>query len=581
MRSSKTISAFLLAVSICLSQAGNYEDLLDQDLLATYDYCTVVAENPDPQIILYWTSQTTTVDIALKAKTTGWVAFGVGNQMPGSDIVRGYVSSGVAHVADAYINQDRAACNTGAQTGACDDTVYGVGNSITNSGGSENSTQGTTIIYYTRPYAASDARDLAISTSGATNIVYAARSTDDLASQHNLINDLGTLNFNVAPTCPSTSNGTCNSQGTCVNGCCVCNPPFFNKDCSGKPSTGPTLTNTVNPSDYQYHGQVSSSFDVYWNMYNTTIEIAIICDCSGWVGFGPSKDLEMINSDPIIGWIDSNGDPAAYDYYITARSSSGVKADSNDASYNVLAYAGSKQGGKTHIKWLRSLTSPNSNDISITNKEIPVVYGYHPTKPGPSISEHNRNTKGTAKVNFYTGSFSLKNNNAIEEAHGFLMFFAWSVFIPVTSFIARYLKKFKWWFNVHRIVNSGAMVIGLVAFILALVFCTSHFDTPHKIIGLVVTILGILQPILGVVADKMFDPNREKTPIFPDKIHWLFGWSSLILGLVNVFLGLVAYGSGTGLKIAYLVYAILLGVFLLGYFIFALATGKKTHHIES
>ena len=36
------------------------------DLLAAYDFCTVVAANPQPQIVMYWSPQTSTVDIALK-----------------------------------------------------------------------------------------------------------------------------------------------------------------------------------------------------------------------------------------------------------------------------------------------------------------------------------------------------------------------------------------------------------------------------------------------------------------------------------------------------------------------------------
>lgn len=37
----------------------------------------------------------------------------------------------------------------------------------------------------------------------------------------------------------------------------------------------------------------------------------------------------------------------------------------------------------------------------------------------------------------------------------------------------------------------------------------------HSILGLIVVILGVLQPIIGTIADRLFDPNRSKTPVFP------------------------------------------------------------------
>lgn len=105
------------------------------------------------------------------------------------------------------------------------------------------------------------------------------------------------------------------------------------------------------------------------------------------------------------------------------------------------------------------------------------------------------------------------------------MFIAWSIFVPGTSFIARYLKKFSWWFNVHRWVNSVMMLAVLVAFGLAISFTTNHFKSVHAIFGLIVTIGAVVQPILGVIADRMYDKGRTEVPWFPDRVHWIIGWS--------------------------------------------------------
>lgn len=43
----------------------------------------------------------------------------------------------------------------------------------------------------------------------------------------------------------------------------------------------------------------------------------------------------------------------------------------------------------------------------------------------------------------------------------------------------------------------------------------------HAWLGLVVVIGGsILQPILGFIADRMYNPERRRIPVWPDKIHW-------------------------------------------------------------
>lgn len=108
---------------------------------------------------------------------------------------------------------------------------------------------------------------------------------------------------------------------------------------------------------------------------------------------------------------------------------------------------------------------------------------------------------------------------------------------------------------------------------------------PHKIIGIVLIGLALLQPLLGIagkfvcffkkknkmhswnffvfclwiLANRMYIVNRFETPIFPDKVHWWLGNTSyvvanysrhhwqqmdtgrllLLLGSGNSFLGLV------------------------------------------
>ena len=65
-----------------------------------------------------------------------------------------------------------------------------------------------------------------------------------------------------------------------------------------------------------------------------------------------------------------------------------------------------------------------------------------------------------------------------------------------------------------------------------------HAQGGHRPIGLAVLIASLLQPVLGVLADRMFDPNRERTPFFPDILHWIVGYGIVLLSLFECYLGM-------------------------------------------
>jgi hypothetical protein len=64
------------------------------------------------------------------------------------------------------------------------------------------------------------------------------------------------------------------------------------------------------------------------------------------------------------------------------------------------------------------------------------------------------------------------------------MFVVWGLLLPLSAFIARFMKMKKWWFNLHRLINVISLLLVVVAFILAVIFSTTHFNTAHKAIGI-------------------------------------------------------------------------------------------------
>jgi len=211
------------------------------------------------------------------------------------------------------------------------------------------------------------------------------------------------------------------------------------------------------------------------------------------------------------------------------------------------------------LKWTRALKSPHPpGDIDITNSQQYAIWGFHPTIKG--ITKHNGNTRAGVSINFFTGATSAGAD--LRAIHGTMMFLIWGVTIPSMSFLARYYKRFPWWFNVHRFINGFAIIAMIAAFGVAIATTTNHFQEGHTILGLIIVIIGLSQPIIGIIADKLFDPKRTKTPIFPDMTHWILGWGSITLGLINIILGLQLYGRNDLLD-AYAVYFALVVPFLI------------------
>jgi len=310
------------------------------------------------------------------------------------------------------------------------------------------------------------------------------------------------------------------------------------------------------------------------------LEIALECQCSGNVGWGMSKGSGMLNSDVYIGWV-TDGVPSANDYTIgtdRSYSSSGVWEDTKlGGTMDLLGWNGSESGGVTQFLFRRKLDTGDSIDVQIANgADVTLIYYYTKSLDGPNLVQHSK-TPTPYTFNFFTGASATKFN--IIVVHGSLMFIAWFILAPFGYILARFMKKFSWWFQVHRAIMLVAMAAMIAAFGIAISYSTGHFNDAHKIIGLIVVIIGVSQPVIGFLADKLFDPNRKATPIFPDKTHWVLGWVSITLGMINIILGLMEYqNTKKGVLIAYCVVAGITYATIVGFTFFRIIKPAEGGH---
>jgi len=586
---------FLLAALFACAFATTFDDLaVKTNGLNDFTSCralTGLTGTPNKvAAVLFWTINANDVSFGMSALSDGWVGVGFSRQqvstparMFNNDLIVGFRNPDngfLPDVDDYFVDTTQVLCDTSTR-GVCRDSDR---NTFLGTAGCKQDLTSTSFVFdnatkvshmrFTKPMNSGDNNCDTPILNQPSQFIFAFNSLSaaDRMDYHGSGRDSFTANlFDPTPACPSGPGGVCNGIGQCVKGCCIC-PDDLGVDCSVKAGGGNAALKTdINKQNYPFSLQLDDNFALNWNIDQVegTIDFAIQCKCTGWVAFGPGEPVAggMIGTDAILAWINADGTLTISDNMINDRASSAIVADiAAGGTDDLLGSFGKLEGGVTTVIWRRKLVTGDKLDRDFVTGPMWASYAYNPTTPGPNLVQHLGTTRNPVKIDFFAGTGAVSDTDALRKAHGAMMFVVWSVAIPFTSFIARFLKAQlgKAWFEIHRITNGVAMLVQLAAFIIAVIFSTNnHFNTPHKIIGLIVFILGTVQPILGTIADRLFDPNRDGAPIFPDKVHWIVGWLSLGLGLANIVLGLQSYGALIEIFYASIALSCFIGVFLI------------------
>lgn len=128
------------------------------------------------------------------------------------------------------------------------------------------------------------------------------------------------------------------------------------------------------------------------------------------------------------------------------------------------------------------------------------------------------------------------------KLHGSLMIVAWVLFVSVGILLARHYKNVweatticgvKPWFAFHRVLMmlAVAMMIAALVLIFYKVGQWSVTENPHPILGIVCSVLGILQPIMALFR---CHPHEENRYIF-NWAHWFNGNAGQIVAVATIF----------------------------------------------
>jgi hypothetical protein len=182
-----------------------------------------------------------------------------------------------------------------------------------------------------------------------------------------------------------------------------------------------------------------------------------------------------------------------------------------------------------------------------------------------------------------TGGDGGNAGASLQIAHGVLMLLAWVALATPSMFIARFLKDLgRPWYLLHRALLNIVLLFTLVGFVLITIeraIVKGNYGTPHSYIGIVIVIMTIVQVVFGVLANRLWSPAREGTPVYPDMIHWWLGRALLLGGAGNAAYGtyVIASGFQVGLIICIVWIAAVVGFFVAG----QIVIGAVHHNADS
>ncbi|MBN1390759.1 MAG: hypothetical protein JXA22_08980 [Candidatus Thermoplasmatota archaeon] len=275
---------------------------------------------------VYWKIFNNSIDLGLRAQTTGWLSIGFepSRYMKDADMLFGWVDgSGIPHVLDTF--------STGDYGPHPPDTQLGGTSDVSSYNGTESG--GWTTIELKRALSTGDTYDKDIPTEGSINIIWGTGSTDNYEDTH-----------------------TDRGSGTLL---LYMDEPVPNQDLDGIVTAG------------EYEDSATFDFEnfrVHWTIIGDSIDMAIVAATTGWISIGFDPEDQMNNSDVILGWVEDDGKVNVLDAFSTGPLGPHPPDTHLGGTKDLIAYNGTEIDGHTTIEFTRKLATGDAYD-----KDIPTA----------------------------------------------------------------------------------------------------------------------------------------------------------------------------------------------------------------
>lgn len=254
----------------------------------------------------------------------------------------------------------------------------------------------------------------------------------------------------------------------------------------------------------------------------------------------------MAGSDSVIGWA---GHAAAY--RLEGRSVSDVLPDLGDQAVTLADASTAVEDGRLLLRFSRPLAAGR---VALD----PLLPTTHLWAVGSRAGLSNHQARGAFSLSLGAGSISVEVTAIAETKvlHGVLMMIGWGVLLPAGVLIARYLKwKGPLWLKLHIGLQISGLAFGLAGLVLALVQFGPFGGSlgGHSLMGLLVSVLGLLQLINGFlrpkkggrVAGAVPSPRRRAWQVF----HKGLGWLALALAVPTMVTGMLTLDKQEGVAL--------------------------------
>jgi len=291
---------------------------------------------------LWWSLGENDIQIAVEAKTTGWIGIGFSkdgtmdnrltDSLTGSDVYVGFINNGSLYAYDYYATQQSIPTKDAVQNL----DVFNAWEHPDNGFG----------FAFTQPYNASESQDNSFDTT--FQVIYA-----------------------VGKEPPTTTEGD-RFEKHFVRGHKVIHWEQSSV-CSEKPPQG----DSHKPSEIEHaYDNEDDTFGVEWHIHpdENTIHFKVKAKTTGWVAIGFSGTPDMIRSDAIYGWV-SNGVAHIYDGYIGEDREEPKLDTALGGTSDIVVIGGSEKDGWTILEFERPLTNSDVYDVDFADMMLPVIWG--------------------------------------------------------------------------------------------------------------------------------------------------------------------------------------------------------------
>ncbi|KAL1248469.1 hypothetical protein QQF64_021787 [Cirrhinus molitorella] len=269
--------------------------------------------------------------------------------------------------------------------------------------------------------------------------------------------------------------------------------------------------------------------------------IEIFGQADGYVAIGFSDDREMGNDDIYICGKDSSNNLQVQHAFSTGTTAPTILSLGNVTNITTVL-----NGNTINCSFItRNAISTASRATSTSEYYLMIAAG---SSSQGNIQIHTNKYVSSSKVNLLDPSQSITSAEkfpAIVKAHGCLMLIAWMTTGSIGMLIARYLKGVAkdhgccgkdFWFMAHVSLMVLSIIATAIAFILVFAYAQDWAGGAHPVLGCLVMILSLIQPI---VAAFRCEPSHER--------RFVFNWAHSFIALAIKGLAVAAIFTGLAL----------------------------------